>query len=630
MKKTAALVLLLLVTPLTAMAGVDRWTPFGRGEDGVADLLLTPTGLHSVASDGRVFRSTDGGAAWQYWGVGLGPIVRRIAADPADPGMMAAVVSQGDVYLSRDAGRFWSRLPHRVDEEVDPAVASLKMAAGTIYVGGRYLYLSHDFGETWIDTTPVQGYVPAITVDPTDPRTVWFATSEGLWKTTDAGETFTLTLNPPYEIGNYGVTAVAVAPSRPSTVYAGANRRSYSSTDGGATWQPGGDAGIGDLIALAVDPAVPTKVYATGPAGIALSLDGGATWEVLIENLATASLILAADGTLFAGTYGDGLYASRDAGQSWARRDRVGMGYPVTTFIKRHPRSLSVLYLFHATTGRGFLRSLDNGRTWAPFSDIPGTLVDLDFDNRRPAILYAVTLSHGAWRIEPDGTAKRMPVPTQREMYSVVTSGPVVLVGNSWAAYRSGDFGETWVTTLPHIVRKEPGGDVVRSVLQLVTDKFDTTVYAFTSESGPGGNRYVALWSPDTGRHWYVMRSGDLNAMAVDQAHHGTLYIAERDGDRTVLLRSRDSGRLWQRIGMIPGSGVFSLVVDRKHPGVLWASNELGVLRSEDGGRTWVPFNAGLARPGLTDLVRLSQDTAARGRLYAMPYAGGLFEITVP
>ncbi|HEX3131093.1 MAG TPA: hypothetical protein VH394_27405 [Thermoanaerobaculia bacterium] len=632
MKKLIALILLLL--PLAAKAGVNRWTPFGRGDDTVLDLLLEPEGLYAVTSDGRVFRSADGGEAWQYWGLGLDPAIRRIAADPEDSRTMTAVGTHGDVYRSVDAGRFWSRLPRRVDEENDPAVASLETAAGTIYAGGRYLYLSRDQGETW--SVANLGSIPSINVDPSDPRTVWFATTGGLWKTTDAGETFTLALNPPYEIGQAGVTAVGVSPSRPGTVYAGANRRIYSSQDGGATWQTGGDVGISDLSSLVVDPDIPMKVYATGPAGIALSLDGGATWEILAVNLATSSLILAADGTLFAGTYGDGLYASQDAGRSWSRRDRVGMGYPVTTFIKRHPRSLSVLYLFHATIGPGLLRSLDDGRTWAAFSDVPvfqNYLVDLAFDKSRPAILYVASFSQGAWRIEPDGTAKRMPVPTQREMYTVATSGRVVLIGNSWAAYRSGDFGETWVTMLPHVVRQEPGGEVVRSVLQLVTDKFETTVYALTLESGPGGSRYVALWSPDTGRHWRVMRSGDLNAMAVDQAHHDTLYIAERDRDRTVLLRSRDHGRLWQKIGTVPGTsggGVFSLVVDRKHPGVLWASNDLGVLRSEDGGRTWAPFNFGLERPGLTDLVRLTQDTAARGRLYAMPAGGGLFELTTP
>lgn len=641
MKKLTALVLLLVLTPLAALpasAGVDRWTPFGRGDDSALDLLLTPTGLHAVTADGRVFRSTDRGETWQYWGVGLDPGIRRIAADPADPRVMAAVGTFGDVYLSTDAGRFWSRLPHRVDEEVDPVVASLRIAAGTIYVGGRYLYVSRDDGETWSPAS--LGYIPSITVDPTDPRTVWFATTGGLWKTTDAGETFTLTLNPPYEIGNYGVTAVAVAPSRPATVYAGANRRLYASQDGGATWQEGPQIGpgigIGDLSSLIVDPADPAKVYATGPGGIALSRDGGATWTVLASP-ATSTLILTPD-TLFAGTSGDGLYVSVDGGRSWARRDRVGMGYPVTTFIERDPRRPQVLYLFHGTSGFGLLRSTDGGRTWAPFTNLStfqNSLVDLAFDDRRPGVLYTVSQSNGAaYRIERDGTAKRMPVPTQREMYTVATSGPAVLVGNSWAGYRSEDGGETWKDVLPRIVSKGAGGEVDRIVLQFVEDPLDTaTVYAFTLENGPGVNRYVVLRSDDTGLHWRQVRTGDLHAFAVDPRDEGTLYSAETAGDQTALFRSRDGGNRWRRIGTIPqfpGGRVISLVVDTKHQDRLWVTNELGVLRSDDGGRTWTPFNAGLSRPGLTGApIKLTPDPVVPGRLYALPSAGGAFDITV-
>src|SRR5215218_2872190 len=139
MKKTVALLLLLL--PLTARAGVNRWTPFGRGDDTVLDLLLTPEGLYAVTSDGRLFRSGDGGSVWEY----LASVGRLVTADPANPRVMTAVTNYGDVYRSVDAGRSWLRLPRPVDEEIsNPAVTSMKAAAGTIYVGGRSLYVSRD------------------------------------------------------------------------------------------------------------------------------------------------------------------------------------------------------------------------------------------------------------------------------------------------------------------------------------------------------------------------------------------------------------------------------------------------------------------------------------------------------
>jgi photosystem II stability/assembly factor-like uncharacterized protein len=258
--------------------------------------------------------------------------------------------------------------------------------------------------------------------------------------------------------------------------------------------------------------------------------------------------------------------------------------------------------------------------------------VDLAFDKLRPGILYTVSFSHGAWRIEPDGTAKRMPTPTQREMYTVATAGRYVLVGNSWAGYRSGDGGQTWRTVLPHTVRTEPGGDVTRTVLRITEGRRSPGVlYAYTFESGPGGSEYVALRSYDYGFHWRRIRSGALDFLAVDPHNAGTLYSAEEKGDQTVLYESRDFGNLWKRIGPVPGppqGQVFWLAADTKHRDVLWASNDLGVLRSEDGGRTWETVNVGLARPGLTGLVKLAPDPAVPGRIYAMPAGGGLFELT--
>ncbi|HEX3131209.1 MAG TPA: hypothetical protein VH394_27990, partial [Thermoanaerobaculia bacterium] len=414
MKKTA-FALLLLVTPLMAKAGVNRWTPFGRGDDTVLDLLLTPQGLYSITSDGRLFRSGDSGVTWEY----LASVGGLMAADPLNPRVMTAVTQPGDVYRSVDAGRSWGHLRWPVDQETyTPGIASIKTAAGTIYVGGLSLYVSRDNGESWSSSNPVEGAVSAMAVDPSKPRTVWFASTAGLWKTVDAGKTFSLVL------GGEGFTAVAVSPSRPATLYAGGSGRSWSSQDGGATWRPGGDPGVADLTALAVDPAMPAKVYAAGLGGVAASQDGGATWTVLGSRPAAFSLIAARKGLLFAGTDGDGLQLSRNGGRSWSRQDQVGMGYPQAAFIGRDRGG--ALYLYHYfTAGPGLLRSADDGRTWTPVNDIPAdqiALYGVAVDRRRSGVLWAVG-PDGTFRIGKDGVMRRLPVSPQLEMDHVATVG---------------------------------------------------------------------------------------------------------------------------------------------------------------------------------------------------------------
>ncbi|HEX2642658.1 MAG TPA: hypothetical protein VHU81_06680, partial [Thermoanaerobaculia bacterium] len=51
-----------------------------------------------------------------------------------------------------------------------------------------------------------------------------------------------------------------------------------------------------------------------------------------------------------------------------------------------------------------------------------------------------------------------------------------------------------------------------------------------------------------------------------------------------------------------------------------------GVYRSTDGGATWAPINAGLARLGRRYIVDLEVNPAAAGLVYAAPFEGGLFQ----
>jgi photosystem II stability/assembly factor-like uncharacterized protein len=623
MKKTAAVVLLLLVAPLSARAGVNRWTPFGRGDDTVFDLLLTQEGLYVMTADGRLFRSDDGGSAWQY----LAVVGRRMAADPADPRVMTSVTFHGAVYRSVDAGRSWGRLPGRVDAGTsNPGVASMKTAAGTIYVGGQHLYVSRDRGQTWTTANRVAGPVRGMAVDPSRPRTVWFATADGLWKTPDAGRTFSLVL------GSAGFNAVAFSPSRPAKVYAVGEGRSYSSQDGGATWRPGGNVGFGGG-SLAVDPANPAQVYAASWGIIAFSRDGGATWTIPTSRPRILSLLAAGSNTLLAGTDADGLQVSNDGGLSWSRRDRTGMGYPQVAFLERDPVR-GALYLHHDTFGSALVRSLDDGQTWTPLTYLRGDqlrLLDLAVDRSDPGVVYTVGLD-GAFRVEPDGTTTRLPVLADGDWGSVATTSRAVVIVSTSAGYRSEDGGLTWKDVLPHVAGTTPGGIAIeRGVLDLVEDPLDpNTLYALTIEYGGVPVSHVTLRSGDGGLTWAPAWSGPVNILAADPHDPGTLYSVVEEGGHRILYESPDRGDHWSPVGTIPGGWVISLVADTKNPDVLWASNERGVQRSGDGGRTWVPFNPGLARPRLTREVKLTPDPAVPGRIYAMPLEGGLFELTTP
>ena len=80
---------------------------------------------------------------------------------------------------------------------------------------------------------PTNRTVNGFAVHPTDPKVMFVAMRDGLFKSTDAGESWKSMGK-----GLKNLAAVAVNPKRPSEVYAAtADGVIFRSTDGGTTWE---------------------------------------------------------------------------------------------------------------------------------------------------------------------------------------------------------------------------------------------------------------------------------------------------------------------------------------------------------------------------------------------------------
>jgi photosystem II stability/assembly factor-like uncharacterized protein len=274
------------------------------------------------------------------------------------------------------------------------AVAGSASDPKLYYVGaaGGGVWKSENGGQTWdpvFDKGGV-GAIGAVTVDPTDEKTVWVGTGEanprndvsygdGVYKSTDGGDTW-------LEVGLKGtkyVSRILVDPRNHNHVVVGAlgdvfsdtpERGVYVTNDGGKTWKQtlyvGPESGASDLAMSAQDPNV---VYA----GI---------WKFQRRPW-----------TFVSGGQG-GLYKSTDGGETWTKLE--GHGLPDFTGrigVAVAPSNGSRVYaVIEAKTGV-LWRSDDGGANWKMVSDNsmvnarPFYFSHVEVDPKNPNRVYAVS-----------------------------------------------------------------------------------------------------------------------------------------------------------------------------------------------------------------------------------------------
>jgi uncharacterized repeat protein (TIGR01451 family) len=132
--------------------------------------------------------------------------------------------------------------------------------------------------------------------------------------------------------------------------------------------------------------------------------------------------------------------------------------------------------------------------------------------------------------------------------------------------------------------------------------------------------RHGVYWSGDAGLSWTAtdLVGEDVFDIAVSPRACSTLYVGTR---RRGVLKSEDGGRSWESVSQgLVRAFVYTVVVDSTDPHVVYAGTaQRGVYRSRDCGMTWRGW-------GLESLPVVDLSVTADGEtVYAATWGGGVY-----
>ncbi len=262
---------------------------------------------------------------------------------------------------------------------------------------------------------------------------------------------------------------------------------------------------------------------------------------------------------------GDGVYRSRDAGETW---EHVGFSESHgISKIRIHPTDPDVVYV--ASFGkygvpseeRGLYRSADGGDSWERvlFRDDRTGAIDVALDRNDPNVVYAAL-----WE-------------AFRKEYTMSSGGP------GSGMFKSVDGGDTWAEITRNPGMPEDG--VVGRIGLAVSSANSERVYALF-EHGDGG----LFRSEDGGETWAMVN--DERRIRQRAFYYTHVFADHRDEDvvyvqNTSLFRSTDGGETYEVINNGTHGDFHDFWIDPDDPAHLVVANDGGGAVSYTTGDRW-------------------------------------------
>jgi len=527
------------------------------------------------------------------------------------------------------------------------------------------VFVSPNAGQTWYpssrgittragesgDAIPVF----CLTIDPHDNDTIWIGTQNvrGIFKSTDAGQTWVEKDNGIVEYEGITFRGFTVDPRSSNIVYAAAELASfawssqeqqgrefdktkgvvYKTTNGGENWtaiwrgnnlaryiwiNPNNpdvlyiSTGIFDREAADSDDATNTP----GGEGVVKSADGGRTWQSAnngLSNLYVGTLFMHPDNpdVLLAGTGnnaypdGGGLYLTTNGGSSWQQviRDEN---------INAVEFSTANTNIAYAGSAGAIYRSEDRGRRWLKVSTgnegwgargvRAGFPIDFQVDPRDSNRLFANNYGGGnflssdggrTWSVASDGYTGAQ--------VRAIAAGPTD-PGTVYAAARSGLFsstngGNSWTgLNEPPAFNLEWNAvavDPLNPRHVLAGNNWDPVILK-SSNAGQTWTMTQERLTEGMGWRTIVFAPSDSKTIYAGSSAYYSAGVFDDRMAAAGVYASRDGGMTWiaANDAVSAQANVIDLAVDPGDPQTVYAATgNKGLLKTSDGGRNWRTLN---------------------------------------
>jgi len=605
------------------------WTQYITGfvRLGVNSIVVHPTTPNTIyiATGDRdggdspgygVWRSLDGGLTWAAHNNGMGNrTVYEILMDPTNSNTLIASTTGSRIYRSTDGGANWNftgSTSSCKDIAFHPTNSNIVYAAGTTF------NRSTDNGQTF---SPISSGVPtgvnrmAIAVSADEPNWVYvFAggatgtgSFEGIYRSTDSGANFSTRTTTPNIMG-YSTTgndnrdqawydmALAADPTDANVIFA-SSINIWKSTDGGAnmtlsahwTGSGGADDVHADHHVLEYSPHN-NNLYNGNDGGIYFTSDGGNVWNEISSGLYVAQIY--------------------KIGVSQQTSDKVINGYQDNgTSINEGTAFITEIggdgmeciidptddtYMYGALYYGNIRRSTNGGTNFSTIAEdgfngineSGGWVTPYTLDPNNPARMFAGY--DNVWRTD-----------------DVKSPAANAIVWTKISSFTGG-------SNITDLANAPSNSDVMYVSRARTGERF------FRSNNATGG---APTWTNLDANLPFASTPRDIEIDPTDPTH---LFIAIGND----IYESSNSGVSWTNFsGTLPSISANTIVIDKDSPlKAMYAGMDVGVYYRDNTMGDWVLYSTGLPNLEVRELEIHYNATECKSTLYAATYGLGLWK----